>query len=102
MSNIMEARKALIASILEGPGYASQSQRRVAFDNETLGQPLSTLIGKVARRACEVTDEDISAAQLTGLSEDQIFELVVCGAVGQATRQYDNALAALKDATGKV
>jgi hypothetical protein len=39
---------------------------------------------------------DIAAARASGLSEDQIFETVVCAAVGQATRQYDTALAALK------
>ena len=31
----------------------------------------------------------------SGLTEDQIFELVVCAAVGQATRQYESALEAL-------
>jgi AhpD family alkylhydroperoxidase len=35
-------------------------------------------------------------ATASGLSEDQIFEIVVCAAVGQATRQYDAALAALE------
>jgi hypothetical protein len=34
-----------------------------------------------------------------GLSENQICELVVCAAVGQATRQYDTALMALAEAT---
>jgi alkylhydroperoxidase family enzyme len=57
------------------------------------------LIDKVAKRAYTVTDEDIAAARASGLSEDQIFEIVVCAAVGQATRQYDAALAALKAAT---
>ena len=31
----------------------------------------------------------------------QVFEIVVCAAVGQATRQYETALAALKAATKK-
>jgi len=57
------------------------------------------LIDKVAKRAYTVTDEDIAAAMSSGLSEDQIFEIVVCAAVGQATRQYDTALAALNAAT---
>jgi hypothetical protein len=35
------------------------------------------------------------------MSEDQIFEIAVCAAIGQATRQYDTALAALDAATGK-
>ncbi len=30
-----------------------------------------------------------------GLSEDQLFELVVCAAIGQAVRQYASAHAAL-------
>ena len=102
MSNLMEARKALIARILEGRGYASHNHRRAAFDNAKLEEPLKTPIGKVAKRARELTDEDVAAARAAGLSEDQIFELIVCGAVGQAMRQHDNALAALKDAAGKV
>ena len=46
-----------------------------------------------------VTDEDVAAVQASGLSEDQIFEIVVCAAIGQASRQYTNALAALASAT---
>ena len=46
-----------------------------------------------------VTDEDFTAARQSGLSEDQVFEIVVCGAIGEATRQYDGALAALEAAT---
>lgn len=48
-----------------------------------------------------MTDEDIAAARAPGLSEDQIFEIVVCAAIGQAMRQYDTALAALEAATEK-
>jgi signal transduction histidine kinase len=101
MSNVMEARKALIARILEGTGHASHAQRRAAFDDVGLEAPLSTLIDKVAKHAHKVTDEDIAATRAFGLSEDQIFEIVVCGAVGQAVRQHDKALAALEAATRK-
>jgi len=101
MSNIMEARKALVAGVLEGTGYASHAQRRAAFDNIGLEAPLGTLIEKVAKRAHTVTDEDIAAVRAVGLSEDQIFEIVICGAVGQAIRQHDKALAALEAATRK-
>src|SRR5262249_49421381 len=98
MSDIVQAREALVVRILEGDGRASRAQRRAAFDNAGLAEPLTTLIGKVARHAYKVTDEDIAAARGSGLSEDQVFELVVCAAVGQATRQYDTALAALVEA----
>jgi alkylhydroperoxidase family enzyme len=59
------------------------------------------LIHKVAKHAYRVTDDDIAAARTSGVSEDQIFELMVCAAIGQATRQYDAAVAALEAATGK-
>jgi hypothetical protein len=101
MSDIRQARKAAVARILEGDGKASPAQRRAAFNNTALAEPLSTLIDKVARHAYTVTDEDIAAVRATGLSEDQIFEIVVCAAIGQATRQYDAAVAALEAVTGK-
>ena len=101
MSNIVEALKALVTRVLEGTGHASRAQRRAAFDNIGLEAPLGTLIEKVAKRAHKVTDEDIAAVRAVGLSEDQIFEIVVCGALGQAIRQHDKALAALEAATGK-
>jgi alkylhydroperoxidase family enzyme len=101
MSDIRQARKAVIARILEGDGKASSAQRGAAFNNTGFGGPLSTLIDEVARHAYTVTDEDIASARALGLSEDQIFEIVVCAAIGQATRQYDAALAALEAAAGK-
>jgi hypothetical protein len=101
MSDIGEARKALVRRILEGAGEASPSERRAAFQNSGLAEPLGALVDKVARQAYRVTDEDITATKMSGLSEDQVFEIVVCAAIGQATRQYDTALAALEAATGK-
>ena len=57
--------------------------------------PLDGLIGKVATRPAQVTEADFAAAQAAGLSEDQLFELVICAAVGQSARLYDAGLAAL-------
>ena len=101
MSNIRQAQRALTSRILEGVGKASPCERRAAFNNNGLAEPLGALAGKVASHACSVTDEDINTARASGVSEDQVFEIVVCGAIGQATRQYDAALAALEAATGK-
>ena len=91
----------VVARILEGEGRASRAQRRAAFDNAGLAPPLNTLIDKVAKRAHTITDEDIAEAKASGLSEDQVFEIVVCAAVGQATRQQDAALTALWAAVEK-
>jgi hypothetical protein len=101
MSDIRPSRKALVRRILEGAGKASLLDRRAAFNSSGLAEPLGTLADKVARYAFRVTDEDIAATTASGLNEDQVFEIIVCAAVGQATRQYDTALAALEAAAGK-
>jgi alkylhydroperoxidase family enzyme len=92
------AHRALVTRILEGDGRASRAERRAAFENAGLAEPLCTLIDKVARRPARVTDGDIAAVLASGESEDQLFELVVCAAIGQATRQYETALEALAEA----
>jgi hypothetical protein len=94
------AHQAVVTRVLEGDGRASRAQRRAAFDNATLTEPLGGLISKVAKHPTQITDEDITAVKVSGLSEDQIFELVVCAAVGEATRQYQNGLEALALAIG--
>ena len=95
MTDIKQARQGLVQRVLEGKGTVSHAQRRAAFDNAELEEPMHTLIEKVARHSERVTEEDITAAQVSGLSEDQIFELVVCAAVGKVTREYETALLAL-------
>ena len=87
-------RKQVIEKALHGPGTTRGDARRAAFDNAGAGP----LVDKVANTAWQVTDEDIAAAKQSGLSEDAIFELVVCAALGQSTRQLDAALAALEKA----
>lgn len=101
MSNIAHARKALLARILEGDGKASSALRRAAFDNTGLAKPVDMLVNKVVRDAYRITDEDIDTAKTSGLSEDEIFEIVVCAAIGQANRQYETALGALEAAIKK-
>ena len=70
------------------------------FNNADLPEPLHTLVDKVATSPTKVTDADLAAPLAAGLSEDEIFELVICAAVGQSARQYEAGLAALADAEG--
>jgi alkylhydroperoxidase family enzyme len=99
MTDTKSARDALVARILTGDGRASRADRRAAFDNAGLAGPLHALIDKVVKRAHQITDADIAAVRAAGLGEDAIFEIVVCGAIGEATRQSDAAFAALDAAT---
>lgn len=98
MATVSDHRKALTSRIIDGDGKASREQRRAAFDAHG-PEGASALIEKIAKQAYRVTDEDIAAVKAAGFSEDQIFELAVCAAIGQASRQLDNALAALDAAT---
>ena len=92
------AHGALKDRILTGDGRASPDQRVRAFNNTDLPEPLHALLDKVATRPTQVTEADFAATRASGFSEDEIFELVICAAVGQATRQYEVGLAALAKA----
>jgi hypothetical protein len=89
----------LVNRILRGPGRAPAHQRAHAFDNTELSEPLRVLLEKVAGESARVTDEDFAGAMEAGFTADQLFELVICAAVGASTRQYEAGLAALAEAT---
>lgn len=95
-----DLRAALVARLLGGTGHASTAARHAAFDARPHDPRADALVARVARHAWTVEDEHVAAALRGGLTEDEVFELVVCAAVGQATRQIDGALAALEAATG--
>ncbi len=95
---VRAAHRRLVRRILDGDGRAPQASRQRAFDNAELVEPLRGVINKVAQRPSEMTDQDIELVKAAGCSENEIFELVVCAAIGQATRQYEAGLAALDEA----
>ena len=93
-------RRAAVERALRGPGVASLEARRAAFDNHGVDERARRLIDKVAKNAWKVTPEDVAAVKAARVAEDEIFELTVCAAYGQATRQIESALAVL-DAAAK-
>lgn len=99
MSTFAHHRAALISRVLDGDGRSTAANRRAAFKHEEVPERLRSLVEKVAKHAYKVTDEDITEVKAAGFSEDEIFELTVCAAVGQANRQYEGALAVLDAAT---
>ncbi len=92
-------RSTVVDRVQNGDGHASTSNRRAAFANVDVPAGARALIDKVAKTAWKVTDDDVAAAKAAGVTEDQVFELAVCAAIGQATRQLDSAMAALDEAT---
>ena len=95
-------RKIAVDRALKGPARSRPEARRAAFENQGADAPVRWLVNLIARRAWTVTDADVAAAKAEGVSEDEIFELTVCAAYGQATRQLNAALAALDEATASV
>lgn len=91
----------LVDRVLHGPGHAPAEQRARAFDNAELPEPVRPLLDKVAAGAAEVTDADFATAGQAGFTDDQLFELVICAAVGQSTRRYEAGLAALAAAVAE-
>ena len=100
MSDAARLRKTVVERVLEGAGQTTPAARRAAFENRDIPEPARTLIDKVAKNAWKVTDEDVAAVTAV-LPDDEIFELVVAAALGQASRQLDSALTALDAATKK-
>jgi len=88
----------LVDQILYGEGQAPAELRAQAYENEVLPPPLDALVGKVVAEPATVTARDFAEAKASGFSEDELFEVVVCAAVGQAARLYETGLAALKEA----
>jgi hypothetical protein len=109
MTDIAQLHRELVTRVLESSASAPAELRRSAFDNAGLDdglddagldEPMRTLVSKVVARSYAVTDEDVAAVADAGLSENQIFEIVVCAAIGAADRQYAGGLAALTEAIG--
>lgn len=86
----------LVDRVLSGEGHAPRDWRQAAFDNSgPEDERVRSLVEKVASRPAEITDDDFAAASQAGLSDDQLWELIICAAIGQSARQYQGALDAL-------
>jgi hypothetical protein len=92
----------LVDRILHGSGRAPAELRGHAFDDAELPEPLRPLLNKVATASAQVTDADFATAKQAGFTDDQLFELVICAAVGESTRQYEAGLVALAAALSDV
>ena len=92
--------RAIEQRILSEQGMDPADLRAKAFQNGDLPEPLAGLVDKVARRSFQVTDADFAAALAAGFTEDQLFELVICAAVGESSRLYRAGIAALAEASG--
>jgi alkylhydroperoxidase family enzyme len=97
-NNTRAAHQSLVDRVVRGPGRTTPHQRQAAFANADVDPGLQPLIGKVAATPTQITDADFDHARAAGFTDDQLFEVVIAAAVGQSTRMYESALAALDEA----
>ncbi|MHC4954810.1 MAG: hypothetical protein ACYTGZ_13070 [Planctomycetota bacterium] len=76
---------------------AAQLSGRKSDHREILPPPLDDFVEKVALHAYKVTDDDIHALERAGYSQDAIFELTVCIAVGAGAARFERAMEALRE-----
>ena len=103
-----EKIRTLVDSILTGRGDCDTELRRAVEHRAAIhagrlpqGGPrlpreLGNYVDKVARHAFKVTDADIEALREAGYSEDAIFELTLCAALGAGIARLDCAMAVMK------
>lgn len=94
-SKMRDLHQALVERVLGSKGRVSADQRLRVFDNTGVPEQWRLLVDKVASRSLQVGDGDLDKVRTAGSSDDEIFELIVCAAIGEATRQYQAALTAL-------
>jgi alkylhydroperoxidase family enzyme len=83
-------------SVTDGHGSTDCAVRRQAAS----GQPppaLAVLVQKIRDHAYRVTDADVDALRAR-YTEDQLFEVIVAGALGAAEDRLKAALAAVESA----
>jgi hypothetical protein len=88
-------RLAVVDRVLGGDAVSPVERRRAAFDAVGIDPTRAPLLAKVTHHAYRVVDEDVAALRAAGVAEDEIFELAIAAALGQATRQRDAASAAI-------
>lgn len=101
------------AAVLDGAGVTTPGVRQAAEmraaalgGRAAAGRPAAALpaevtafVDKIARRAIEVSQEDVDGLRRAGYSEDAVFELVASAALGAGLGRLERGLAALRAAT---
>ncbi len=90
-TEVAALRAKVQACLLQGPGVSPVERRRAAFSGTDADPQVRRLVETVAETPWKVTDDLLAGALRAGLREDEVFELVVAAAFGQANRQLASA-----------
>lgn len=73
-----------------------------AWESAEIPAELHDLIDKIADRATEVTDEDFAVLSARGYTVDQLYEIVLCAAIGASHARLKRGLDSLDLAVSQV
>lgn len=85
----------LYESVLRSPAALDVPRREAAATGDLDG-PAGAFVRKVRESSYKVMDEDFTAMKASGLTEEEIFELLVSAALGAAKDRLDRANAVLR------
>lgn len=89
MPDLAKFKNAVFERVLRGGGHSSTAQRQHAFEGAREDTAVGRLTDKVAKTSHAVEESDFAAALAEGATEDEVFELVICAAIGETERRYD-------------
>lgn len=85
-------------SVFEGPAFLEPALRKAAGAGGEMPAIVGVYVKKVARHAYQIIDEDIDKLKEAGYSEEQIFEITVCAALGAGRLRLESGLNAFPPA----
>jgi hypothetical protein len=105
--DLQQLRHAVIGSRGETPSvvreqieaFSARLSGRQSQKDNALSPRLQALVEKIDLHAYKVSDDDIRGLLDDGYSEDAVFEIVVCAAVGAGAARHERAMEALRDAS---
>jgi hypothetical protein len=107
----------LLEALSNAPAHTSPAlrqaiQMRSAMSSGTVGSvarvstdvpsELHELVDKIADRATEVTDEDFAVLSARGYTVDQLYEIVLCAAIGPSHARLKRGMDVLDLAVSQV
>jgi hypothetical protein len=97
----------LMQALLTSPAESTASRREAVFNYanhlaqrmevlDSIPDNLTEYVNKIILQSYRITDDDIKQLKIDGYSEDQIFELTLCAAVGASFARMQCGLNALQ------
>lgn len=83
-------------SVFSGPGALAPEVRLAISAGEKLSGALGIFVQKIAAEASSLTDDDISDLHRAHYTDDQIFEAIVCAAMGAGLFRLERVLDLLR------